>query len=130
MRLNPEKLTTVKVEVTERLIKRGKVNDSFDCPFALALRKLLRKNVEVDASYEHITLTMADLSNEEATFHEESIITPARVSKFMERIDARETDPYAIEDDEQVPAKLPPLPKPFSINLKIKNKFLKPSLRK
>lgn len=130
MRLNPEKLTTVKIEVTERDIKIGTVNDSMDCPFARALKRAVAKNVDVDANYDDITLTVVGSVDPWESDDIQSISTPARVSKFMEKIDARETDPYAIEDGEEVPAKLPPLPKPFSINLKIKNKFLRPSLRK
>jgi hypothetical protein len=123
-RVNPEKLTTVKIEVTDRLIKTGTVNDSESCPFALAVKKVVRKNVEVVADYELIGLL------DDGAPDCQEIVTPARVSKFMEKIDARETDPYAIDDGDEIPAKLPPLPKAFAINLKIQNKFLRPSLRK
>jgi len=121
--VNPEKLTTVTIEVTERLVKTGTVNDSADCPFARALKKVLAKDVEVDANYDDITLTLPDDVYPSVI---QSIPTPATVAKFMEKIDARETDPYVVDE---VPEKLPPLPKPFSINLKIKNKFLRPGLR-
>lgn len=112
--MNLEKLTTVRIEVTERLVKTGTVNDTMDCPFARALKKVVAKGVDVDADYKKITLSDHD---------EQRIPTPATVSKFMKKIDAR--DPYDLPED----AELPPLPKPFAVNLKIKNKFLRPGLR-
>lgn len=118
-RVNLEKLTTVKIEVTGPLIKSGTINDFADCPVARALRKVVRKGVEVEAMNDDITLVTYD----GLEYVEQQIATPARVSKFMEKFDAR--DP----DDHPPGFKLPPLPKPFSFNLKIQNKFLKPSLR-
>jgi hypothetical protein len=123
--MNLEKLTTVKIEVTDRLIKTGTVNDSGECPFALAVRKVVRKAVDVEAEYERITV----MDDDSANYQE--IVTPVRVSKFMEKIDARDPDNTDFDDeDNERPAKLSPLPKAFAVNLKIKNKFLRPSLRK
>ena len=118
MKHNPEKLTTVRIEVTDRLVKTGTVNDSQDCPVARALKKVVSKNVEVEADYDDITF-----ATEDGDFQQ--IATPARVSKFMEKIDARDLDARDYDDDSEIP----PLPKAFAFNLKIKNKFLKPSFR-
>ena len=118
--MNPEKLTTVKVEVTERLIKTGTVNDCVDCPVALAVRKVVSKTVDVNVLHDDITLTL--ILGEDDDFQQ--ISTPARVAKFIEKFDER--DPTL----GLVLTELPPLPKPFSFNLRIQNKFLKPSLRK
>jgi hypothetical protein len=120
---NPEKLTTVRIEVTERLIKKGVPNDSVECPIALALKKVVAKNVSMDAGYKELTFESGSFDDYDA----QHIATPARASKFMEKMDARDLVSY--EGDEDTPVELPPLPKPFSFNLRIRNKFLKPSLR-
>jgi hypothetical protein len=125
--MNPEKLTKVRIEVTERLVKTGTPNDSMNCPFARALKKVVAKNVEVIADYEGISLEIVTVEDGMNVHYDQTIQTPATVSKFMEKMDARDIDEFDDETDE--PAELPPLPKPFAINLKIKNKFLRPGLR-
>jgi len=115
---NPDKLTKVLVEVTERHIKNGTVNDSTDCPFVRALMSVLATKAQIVADYDEILL---EFPNSDTSVAEFIIDTPAKVSKFMKRIDA--TDP----DTNDGP--LPPAPKPFTVTLRIPNKFLRPKFQ-
>lgn len=132
--MNPDKLTKVTVEVTAAHIKNGKINHVAGCPFALALKKVLRKNVDVSADYDIITLTVLGTYQQDVEYNGLflEIKTPARVSKFMGKIDARDPDLITPEYDaegKEIPIEFPPAPKPFSINLKIPNRFLRKGLQ-
>jgi hypothetical protein len=122
---NPEKLTKVTIEVTERLIKVGTPNDTVECPVALALRKVLAKGLDLDAGYDLLTVSKGEFDVDE-DYDVEAIPTPARVEAFMHKMDARDSTQYD-ECDEPLPE--PPLPKPFSFKIKVRNKFLRPGLR-
>lgn len=123
-KLNPDKLIKVVIEVTASLVKSGTVNDSTDCPVASALRKVVNKAVEIDAGYEHLTFELPDIF---------AIPTPAKVAKFMAKIDARDPndipEKYDEATDEFVPGKLPPAPKPFSFVIRLPNRFLRKGLQ-
>ena len=128
-KFNPDKLTKVTVEVTDRLIKKGDPNDSQSCPVALALIGVVGKTVEVDASYEQITF---ELPGDNLDTDDFVIDTPARVQKFMEKMDARDPNDIAVEydnDGEPLPIKLPPAPKPISFVVRIPNRFLRPKFK-
>lgn len=123
---NPNKLTQVTIEVTQSLINMGTPNDTLMCPVALALKKVLAKKVDLIAEIKEILLSVGSLYVLGEEYDEQGITTPARVAKFMQKMDKR--DIYIYEEEGQ-PDKLPPLPKPFSFKLKIRNKFLRPGLR-
>lgn len=127
---NPEKLTKVTIEVAQRLINKGTPNDNQLCSIALALKKVVAKNVGILAGYNFITLELPWYPGIDEVSIEQVIETPVRACNFMRKLDAHDPDKDEnYDDDGNLKVKLPPLPKPFSFKLRIKNKFLRPSLR-
>lgn len=128
-KINPNKQVSVEIFVTDALVKKGTPNDDQACPVALALQRVCRKGVEIEAGYEHLTFDYVQ-GDVDHGYHQ--IATPARVAKFMAAVD--ECDPNDIPDEydaegELMPKKIPARPKAFTFKVKIPNKFLKPSFQ-
>jgi hypothetical protein len=115
-KVNPDKLTSVTIDVNEKLVKRGNVNNYLKCPIALAFKAVVHKKVDVEVMADTITLSQDAEGDENDTL---VLDTPARAAKFIEKMDAND----GIWREDQV------RPKPFTFKVKIPNRFLRPSLR-